>query len=320
MRATPDGDRGGADPRRRARGGRLPAGAAGRGRGPAPADRAPRRRRACGWCRPAIRPGSARAASRECLALQLRERDRLDPAMQALLDQPRRWRRAASSAELRALCGVDAEDLADMLAELRALDPKPGLRFARGAGRGGGARRPRAPRAPTAAWTVELNTETLPRVLVNNVYAALGRRRRARRAPSSRSAAPAPSWLVRSLEQRARTILKVATRDRRSGRSGSSRSGVGRAAAADPARGRRPARAARIDRQPSGGRQVPRPAIRAASSSASSSARRSRRVAGGEAFSAAAVQERIRGLIDGGAARRAAVGRQDRRGAQRRGD
>ena len=98
-----------------------------------------------------------------------------------------------------------------MLAELRALDPKPGRA---------------SPPAPVqvavpdvyvsrgrraARWTVELNTETLPRVLVNNVYAArLGARDRAARAFISEMRASA-SWLVRSLEQRARTILRVAS-------------------------------------------------------------------------------------------------------------
>jgi RNA polymerase sigma-54 factor len=144
----------------------------------------------------------------ECLALQLRERDRLDPAMRALLDNLGLAARGRT-AELEAICGVDAEDVADMLAELRALDPKPGLRFAR------------APvqvvapdvyvlRAPGGGWTVELNTETLPRVLVDNRYAArLGAAGgEARRFVSELSAAA--SWLVRSLEQRARTILRVA--------------------------------------------------------------------------------------------------------------
>jgi RNA polymerase sigma-54 factor len=146
---------------------------------------------------------------RECLALQLEERDRLDPAMAALLDNLALAARGRT-AELEARCGVDAEDIADMLAEIRALDPKPGLRFARERlevavpdvhvrRRAGG------------GWTVELNAETLPRVLMNNIYAArLGGRDPEARAFISECRASA-GWLVRSLEQRARTILKVAT-------------------------------------------------------------------------------------------------------------
>lgn len=64
----------------------------------------------------------------ECLALQLRDLNRLDPAMQAMLDNLPLLARARM-AELQALCGVDDEDMAEMLAEIRALDPKPGLRF-----------------------------------------------------------------------------------------------------------------------------------------------------------------------------------------------
>ncbi|MFO1142362.1 MAG: RNA polymerase factor sigma-54 [Amaricoccus sp.] len=146
---------------------------------------------------------------RECLALQLRERDRLDPAMQAMLDNLGLAARGRL-VELQAKCGVDAEDIADMLAELRALDPKPGMRFAR----------PRVEvvvpdvhvrRAPDGSWSVELNTETLPRVLVNNVYAARIRGTDAATRAFVSECSASANWLVRSLEQRARTILKVAT-------------------------------------------------------------------------------------------------------------
>lgn len=158
-------------------------------------------------CEPA---GVGARSLAECLALQLRERDRLDPAMQALVaNLP--LVAAGRYAELRARCGVDGEDLAEMLAELRALDPRPGARFTP------------APvqlaipdvfvtRSRGGSFAVELNTETLPRVLVNNVYAAgfrAGGNAEARAFVSEcRSSA---SWLVRSLEQRARTILRVAT-------------------------------------------------------------------------------------------------------------
>ena len=143
----------------------------------------------------------------ECLALQLRELDRLDPAMAAMLENLPLAARG-QMAELRSICGVDAEDIDDMLAELRALDPKPGLRFA--------AARIEAKvpdvhvqRASGGGWSVELNSETLPRVLVSNHYAAIAGASAATRAFVSECSASA-SWLVRSLEQRARTILRVA--------------------------------------------------------------------------------------------------------------
>ena len=156
-------------------------------------------------CDPA---GVGARSLRECLALQLRERDRLDPAMAALLDNLPLAARG-DRPQLMALCGVDAEDLDDMLAEIRALDPKPGLRF-------GAARIEVAVpdvhvrRGADGAWTVELNSETLPRVLVNNVYAVRMGGDAVARAFVSECSASA-SWLVRSLEQRARTILRVAT-------------------------------------------------------------------------------------------------------------
>ncbi len=147
---------------------------------------------------------------RECLAVQLAERNRLDPAMVALLDNldllARRDLRA-----LGAVCGVDAEDLADMIAELRALDPKPAATFEATPAQ------PVIPdvlmrAAPDGAWLLELNPDTLPRVLVNQRYAArVGPRlRREDRAFLAEHLASA-NWLVKSLQQRAQTILRVAS-------------------------------------------------------------------------------------------------------------
>src|SRR5690606_8604939 len=65
---------------------------------------------------------------RECLALQLRERDRLDPMMARLLDNLHLLAAHDLPGLARAV-GADREDLADMLAELRRLDPKPGRAF-----------------------------------------------------------------------------------------------------------------------------------------------------------------------------------------------
>ncbi len=146
----------------------------------------------------------------ECLTLQLRERDRFDPAMQAFIENlPALARRDFPL--LRRVCGVDDEDLRDMLAEVRRLEPKPGRAFGDP---------PAAPAIPdvhvTAArdfgWRVELNTRALPRVLVNEVYAAeirRGAKRDEDRQYVSTNLQSA-NWLTKSLEQRARTILNVA--------------------------------------------------------------------------------------------------------------
>ena len=147
----------------------------------------------------------------ECLALQLKERDRLDPAMQALIENlPALARR--DFLLLRRVCGVDDEDLRDMFAEIRRLEPKPGRAF------GDPPTAPAIPdvhvtAAPDFGWRVELNTRALPRVLVNEVYAAeikRGARRDEDRQYVSTQLQSA-NWLTKSLEQRARTILNVAS-------------------------------------------------------------------------------------------------------------
>jgi RNA polymerase sigma-54 factor len=147
----------------------------------------------------------------ECLAIQLRERDRLDPAMQALV-QHLDLLAKRDFVELKRLCGVDDEDLRDMIGEIRRLNPRPGLAF------GGVVVQPVVPdvyvRAnPDGTWNVELNSDTLPRVLVNQTYYAnvsknsMSDKERSFLAECLQSA----TWLTRALDQRARTILKVAT-------------------------------------------------------------------------------------------------------------
>jgi RNA polymerase sigma-54 factor len=147
----------------------------------------------------------------ECLRLQLEERDRFDPAMAVLLDHlPLLARR--DFVQLRKLCGVDEDDLIEMVDDIRKCDPKPGLRF------GGAPLETVIPdvfvrRAPDKTWLVELNSEVLPRVLVNQTYAA--RVSSSVRNDTEKSyiaeCLQSANWLTRSLEQRAKTILKVAS-------------------------------------------------------------------------------------------------------------
>jgi RNA polymerase sigma-54 factor len=147
----------------------------------------------------------------ECLALQLRERNRLDPAMQTLLDNLPLLA-ARDGASLMRLCGVDAADLADMIAEIKALDPKPGLALDPATAQivvPDIIMRPQ----PHGTWLVELNSETLPRVLVNNRYYATVSRGASRKADKEylTERLQSANWLVKSLHQRAITILRVAS-------------------------------------------------------------------------------------------------------------
>jgi RNA polymerase sigma-54 factor len=155
--------------------------------------------------------GIAARSLAECLALQARDADRHDPAMARLIDNLDYLARG-NLAALKRICGVDDEDMADMIRELRAYDPKPGCRFMasdrvdaivpdifvtrRGAG-----------------WAVELNSATLPRLLVNRTYyneLASGPQDRQSRAWLSECLQSA-NWLLKALDQRARTIVKVAS-------------------------------------------------------------------------------------------------------------
>lgn len=147
---------------------------------------------------------------KECLKLQLKELDRLDPAMMVLVDHLDLVAKRDFAA-LKTLCKLDADDIRDMIAELRRLNPKPGHIF------GAEPVQPVVPDvsvrpAPDGSWLVELNSDTLPRVLVNNRYMAQVSRgpiRAEDKTYLSECHANA-TWLVRSLDQRAKTILKVA--------------------------------------------------------------------------------------------------------------
>ncbi|MEM7428099.1 MAG: RNA polymerase factor sigma-54 [Pseudomonadota bacterium] len=146
----------------------------------------------------------------ECLAIQLREQDRLDPVMEKLLDNLELLAKH-DFAELMKRCGADKEDLAEMIEEIRDCNPRPGSAF------GHEVVQPVLPdvfvrEATDGSWHVELNNETLPRVLVNNQYyanVAKGATREEDKTYLTECLSDA-NWLVKSLDQRARTILKVA--------------------------------------------------------------------------------------------------------------
>jgi RNA polymerase sigma-54 factor len=149
----------------------------------------------------------------ECLGAQLAELNRLDPAMQALLDNlellgRREFRR------LQDICGVDAADMAEMGTEIRRLDPKPGMRFEA---------EPLRPLIPDVLmrpapmtedgqsdWLLEINPETMPKLLIRRGFhgrmlASASRETKSFLSEQMQSA----TWLVKALESRAQTILRV---------------------------------------------------------------------------------------------------------------
>lgn len=156
-------------------------------------------------------PGIFARDLRECLALQLREKDRLDPCMAALLDNLDLLANQDIKSLLKA-CQVDADDLAEMVNEIRALNPKPALTFDHEVAQAiipDILMRPN----PDGGWIVELNPDTLPRVLVNNSYYAEVSKDAQRKEDKEYLAEryQSASWLVKSLDQRANTILKVSS-------------------------------------------------------------------------------------------------------------
>ncbi|MEX2518394.1 MAG: RNA polymerase factor sigma-54 [Paracoccaceae bacterium] len=146
----------------------------------------------------------------ECLTLQLKDQNRFDPAMAALIERLDDLA-AARLERLRAACGVDDEDLREMIGEIRRLDPRPGSAFT------GDLAPPVTPdvfvrRDRAGGWLVEVNADALPRLLLDRSYSA---RLPASGTPETRAFVATcrqdADWLLRAVDQRAQTILKVAT-------------------------------------------------------------------------------------------------------------
>ena len=154
-------------------------------------------------------PGVFARSLAECLALQLKDRNRFDPVIAKLLDNLSLLA-AQDVRSLKKICQVDGQELADMVFEIRALDPKPGLRFSHEISQ------PVIPdilmhQKQNGEWAIELNPETLPKVLVNETYYSevsenlRNKKERDYIAERFQSA----NWLVKCLHQRATTIMKV---------------------------------------------------------------------------------------------------------------
>lgn len=156
-------------------------------------------------------PGIFARTLRECLEIQLRQRDRFDPAMAALVANLEMLARRDFQA-LKQHCGVDEDDLLDMLHEIRALDPKPGNRFQSGASVSIIPDVWVTP-SPGGGWQIELDPATLPKLLINQTYYAEVSLRTVQNSKDQaflNECLQNANWLIRSLDQRAKTILKVA--------------------------------------------------------------------------------------------------------------
>jgi RNA polymerase sigma-54 factor len=155
--------------------------------------------------------GVAARDVRECLMIQLKDRNRYDPAIAAMLDNLHLLAKRDLPA-LKKLCGVDDEDLREMIAEVRGLTPRPGAAF------GGEPATPVQPdvyvrEGPGGLWHVELNSDTLPRLLVDQRYHARvsGQSKTDQEKTFVSDCMAQANWLMKSLDQRARTILKVSS-------------------------------------------------------------------------------------------------------------
>jgi len=145
----------------------------------------------------------------ECLSLQLKDRNRFDPAIEAFIANLNLLA-SRDIVTLKKVCGANDEDIADMITEIRSLDPKPGLQF------GQSSVQAVVPdvfvrQRPDSSWHVELNSDTLPKVLVNRSYYATVSKGATLKKDKEylHDCLQTANWLVKSLDQRARTILKV---------------------------------------------------------------------------------------------------------------
>ncbi|MGD1923443.1 MAG: RNA polymerase factor sigma-54 [Paracoccaceae bacterium] len=145
----------------------------------------------------------------ECLALQLHERNRYDPVIAKLLENLDLLADGKLQ-KLARICATGEDEIRDMVRELRDLDPHPCSTF--------DTEEPETlipdlllKPLDWGGWSVELNPDTLPKVLIDKTYMAhIGKgcdetRRYLTECHSS------ASWLVRSLDQRSRTIVTIAS-------------------------------------------------------------------------------------------------------------
>jgi RNA polymerase sigma-54 factor len=146
----------------------------------------------------------------ECVVLQLRQLDRDTPALELAIELAEKHLDLVASrayGELRRALRASEEDLQDAMALVKGCNPKPGLAVSSA----------RAEyvipdvfvRKVDNRWQVEISSTGVPRLSVNQTYAKL--LRGSGDHAVLRSQLQEARWLIRSLEIRNETLLKVAT-------------------------------------------------------------------------------------------------------------
>lgn len=150
----------------------------------------------------------------ECLRLQLEDRNVLDKPMALLLDNLHLLGQH-DYASLAKICDVHPNVVKEMAQELRTLHPKPAALFDHSVAQTAipDVLMRKLPKDKGGGWRVELNADTLPRVLVNQQYYAdvANRTKDSKEREYLTTQLNNANWLAKALDQRAQTILKVAS-------------------------------------------------------------------------------------------------------------
>ncbi len=149
----------------------------------------------------------------ECLALQLDEQGKLDEPTKKLLANLNMLADHDFNA-LAKKCDVNTTYLQDMIADIKSLNPKPAANFDHIVVQTAvpDVLMKKLPKNLGGGWKVELNTDTLPKVLINQEYytQVAGTAKRKEDKEYITTKLNSANWLVKALDQRAQTILKVA--------------------------------------------------------------------------------------------------------------
>jgi len=154
-------------------------------------------------------PGVGARSVGECIELQLRQLDPATPGFNTAIEIARHHLELVAERELSLLrreLRATEEEIACALALVRSCHPRPGATVSTGAAEYV------VPdvfvRRTDHGWSVEINSATLPKVRLNNSYASLIGRNASH--ATMRAQLQEARWLLKSLEIRHETLIKVA--------------------------------------------------------------------------------------------------------------